>query len=226
MSRTIDQLLRDERGLLAQLAAAESTLARLRPLVEQARRCREEARDCGSVGDTATELLLAAALDIGDEPAAPARPEASTEERRVGALHLVGCKCRECVTCVWPAQVMGEPVAAPSEPGQRAYETWAAYLGEASRWAHGEDGYKRAWTAVEQACAVPAEAGQSEAWVSVEERLPEYGVVVLVDGGCAYYDGSRWMSCVCEVRPIQWEVTHWRPMLRLPPPPKTSEGGE
>jgi hypothetical protein len=43
-------------------------------------------------------------------------PVIVTQPRKVGAVHLVGCKCRECVTCVWPAQVQGEPVREAPSP--------------------------------------------------------------------------------------------------------------
>ncbi len=60
-------------------------------------------------------------------------------------------------------------------------------------------------------------------WISVEDRLPEVGVTVLVSGGCAMvgHDG-KWLSLMeqyedGEYREIQWNVTHWR---SLPRPPK------
>jgi hypothetical protein len=56
-------------------------------------------------------------------------------------------------------------------------------------------------------------------WIQASERLPDSLENVLVSGGLAYYDGEAWIS-VAEGRPIQWEVTHWRP---LPPPPKAKK---
>ena len=59
-------------------------------------------------------------------------------------------------------------------------------------------------------------------WISVEERLPEPGVIVLVHSklGCTYF--SHRLYYHLEGRPFSieysggWEVTHWMP---LPKPP-------
>lgn len=60
-------------------------------------------------------------------------------------------------------------------------------------------------------------------WISVEDRLPEPGVVVLVYSklGCTYF--SYILRYHLEGRPFAieysggWEITHWMPM---PLPPK------
>ena len=60
-------------------------------------------------------------------------------------------------------------------------------------------------------------------WISVEDRLPEPGVVVLVYSklGCTYF--SYILRYHLEGRPFAieysggWEITHWMPM---PVPPK------
>ena len=55
-------------------------------------------------------------------------------------------------------------------------------------------------------------------WISVKDRLPEFGRVVIVDGGIAYYSGEMWYSLTgCAATPISWEVKDWMP---LPPPPQ------
>lgn len=41
---------------------------------------------------------------------------APTETRKHGVMHLVGCKCYECVTCVWPAQYQQAPSRAAPDP--------------------------------------------------------------------------------------------------------------
>jgi hypothetical protein len=67
-----------------------------------------------------------------------------------------------------------------------------------------------------------AEVGkaQTEWWVSVEERLPEEGVSVIVDGGSAYLSSSgEWRTASGNHREIQWKVTHWMPIPALPSPP-------
>jgi hypothetical protein len=67
-----------------------------------------------------------------------------------------------------------------------------------------------------------ADAGkaQAEGWVSVEERLPEEGVSVIVDGGSAYLSSSgEWRTASGNHREIQWKVTHWMPIPALPSPP-------
>jgi len=62
---------------------------------------------------------------------------------------------------------------------------------------------------------------RASGWISVEERLPEDGGLVLVHGGCAYCKNGEWMSVMDEGyrRPqtILWTVTHWMP---LPEPPE------
>ena len=58
-------------------------------------------------------------------------------------------------------------------------------------------------------------------WVSVEDRMPEKGVNVIVDGGIAQYKGEYfgWYSITgidWPGRPIEWDVTHWMPLPKLP----------
>ncbi len=58
-------------------------------------------------------------------------------------------------------------------------------------------------------------------WIAVEDRMPEHLTVVLVDGGVGFWHereklwhtitGFDWPG-----RPIQWEVTHWMPLPKLP----------
>lgn len=63
-------------------------------------------------------------------------------------------------------------------------------------------------------------------WISVEERLPEYGKCILLysdEGGVAegalnrhgFWEQWRWSAKL-----LMSEVTHWTP---LPPPPKQNE---
>lgn len=56
-------------------------------------------------------------------------------------------------------------------------------------------------------------------WVAVEHKAPPTGLCVLVDGGCAYFDGTDWRTLMGANphRKIQWAVTHWQP---LPAPPE------
>jgi hypothetical protein len=56
-------------------------------------------------------------------------------------------------------------------------------------------------------------------WISVKERFPTCFENVIVHGGMAHYTGDLWITetGASYGRPIQWEVTHWRP---LPSPPK------
>jgi hypothetical protein len=72
------------------------------------------------------------------------------------------------------------------------------------------------------------EASKAQAeWVAVSERLPEEGVSVIVDGGCAYLSSSgEWRTTSGNHREIQWKVTHWMPIPALPPPPSQSTPGE
>tara|TARA_R110000851_G_scaffold101313_1_gene217394 strand:+ start:557 stop:862 length:306 start_codon:yes stop_codon:yes gene_type:complete len=61
-------------------------------------------------------------------------------------------------------------------------------------------------------------------WISVDDRLPEDCVTVLVHGGCAHYSkaNGKWYTMMerlnnGDYRQISWIVTHWMP---LPTPPK------
>ena len=65
-------------------------------------------------------------------------------------------------------------------------------------------------------------------WISVEDRLPEDNVYVIVKGGIAYYRRGKGRYAVCGEwwtltgerfpgRIIQWQVNHWMP---LPTPPE------
>ena len=63
--------------------------------------------------------------------------------------------------------------------------------------------------------------GNSMEWISVEDRLPERGSMVLVYGGIAIYQGDNtWYSITAIDWPgrlISWNVKHWMP---IPEPPK------
>ena len=55
-------------------------------------------------------------------------------------------------------------------------------------------------------------------WISVEDRLPETCLLVIVFGGIAEWTGSEWLTHTSSyARPIQWKVTHW---MLLPEPPE------
>jgi Lar family restriction alleviation protein len=63
-------------------------------------------------------------------------------------------------------------------------------------------------------------------WVSVGERMPEPHSPVIVDGGCAYYEGNgKWHSLMSRSE-IQWEVTHWQPLPPSPLPKAPGDGGK
>lgn len=49
-------------------------------------------------------------------------------------------------------------------------------------------------------------------WISVEDRLPEVGVIVIIPGGAGYYTGDGWRSVVGEIRNIDWKVKSWMPL--------------
>ena len=59
-------------------------------------------------------------------------------------------------------------------------------------------------------------------WISVDDRLPEVGVTVIVEGGCGYYSDNVWWTLMGDNahKLIQWKVTHWMP---LPAPPEDKE---
>jgi hypothetical protein len=52
-------------------------------------------------------------------------------------------------------------------------------------------------------------------WISVEDKMPEPGRLVIVEGGVAVF--SKWgvwitMTDRDSGKPIQWDVTHWMPL--------------
>lgn len=68
-----------------------------------------------------------------------------------------------------------------------------------------------------------------DGWISVDERLPEYGMEVLVTDGerrdCALYYKPRlldpmWLvTNICSHDSYEWDierVTHWQPLPPLP----------
>ena len=62
-------------------------------------------------------------------------------------------------------------------------------------------------------------------WVSVEDRLPENNLTVIVPGGIAYRRHDDWYTLTGERYPgrlIIWEhgVKHWMPLPE--PPPETT----
>ena len=59
------------------------------------------------------------------------------------------------------------------------------------------------------------------AWIPVAEKAPPTGICVLVDGGCAYFDGIDWRTLMGADahRKIEWTVTHWRPLPKGPEQP-------
>ncbi len=63
-------------------------------------------------------------------------------------------------------------------------------------------------------------------WISVKDRLPRNGKIVIVDGGIAQYTrGAGWMTMTGydSGSMIQWEVTHWQELPKLPAAPKEDE---
>ena len=54
-------------------------------------------------------------------------------------------------------------------------------------------------------------------WISVDEQMPPWGDMVIVRGGCAFWDGQWRTSMEAHWPPIQWEVTHWMSFPSDPP---------
>ena len=80
------------------------------------------------------------------------------------------------------------------------------------------------WTTEEVKALAALLRSVAPQWVSVEERLPDTGVPVLVAGGVAYRDHDGDWRTLMEphrdresARLIRWTVTHWMP---LPEPPE------
>lgn len=57
-------------------------------------------------------------------------------------------------------------------------------------------------------------------WISCDEEMPPSNIMVIVQGGCAYYKNDEWISAISD-RPIEWDVTHWMPFPHLPLPEGT-----
>lgn len=58
-------------------------------------------------------------------------------------------------------------------------------------------------------------------WISVDDRWPDDQRAVIVSGGTAYCDGGVWYTFLeryddLTCRPIQWTVTHWKPLPSIP----------
>ncbi len=56
-------------------------------------------------------------------------------------------------------------------------------------------------------------------WISVEDKLPEEFITVIVPGGIAQYRGKNWYTGMEEplfFRQIMWEVTYWMPLPNAP----------
>ena len=54
-------------------------------------------------------------------------------------------------------------------------------------------------------------------WISVEDRLPPQNITVIIDGGIGRLLCDAWYSYTgCEGRLIEWKVTHWQPLPKLP----------
>ncbi len=64
------------------------------------------------------------------------------------------------------------------------------------------------------------ELAKASGWVLCSERMPPTGCSVIVDGGIAYFDGIDWRTLMdASHRKIEWKVTHWQPVPKLPAPP-------
>ena len=56
-------------------------------------------------------------------------------------------------------------------------------------------------------------------WISVEDKLPEEFITVIVPGGIAQYKGGNWYTGMEEplfLRQIVWEVPYWMPLPNAP----------
>ncbi len=56
-------------------------------------------------------------------------------------------------------------------------------------------------------------------WIRCDDRLPDPFFPVLVLGGCAVWNGEKWLTCMEGYTrlPIQWVVEYW---AALPKPPR------
>lgn len=62
--------------------------------------------------------------------------------------------------------------------------------------------------------------GDNGGWIAVEERLPEAGLYVIIEGGMGFQMSGVWWSIMDEGTnnplPVKWTVTHWMPYLPRP----------
>lgn len=66
-------------------------------------------------------------------------------------------------------------------------------------------------------------------WIVTALRAPRDQQFVIVHGGIAQYRGGRFYTGMDEpafMRPIHWEVTHWKPVYNSPPPALTPKEEE
>lgn len=56
-------------------------------------------------------------------------------------------------------------------------------------------------------------------WISVKDKLPEKGVIVIVSGGVAMYTDTGWYTLTGYDYPgkkIMWVVRNWMPIPTIP----------
>src|SRR6185295_5425654 len=67
-------------------------------------------------------------------------------------------------------------------------------------------------------------------WIDANKQKPPTLVVVIVDGGIAYWSGEKWISEQGRDsgRPITWRVSWWTPIPDSPPAPapQPAESGD
>jgi len=83
----------------------------------------------------------------------------------------------------------------------------------AEQWAQGSDSF-----AAELLAKAYLDLLEQNRWIPVSERLPEEDKNVIVSGGLAYLEDGIWYSDTGQDygRPIQWAVTHWKPLPNVP----------
>jgi hypothetical protein len=114
---------------------------------------------------------------------------------------------------------------------KREREAFEAWFARHAMPLYGAHEYLPMWLAWQASRLLdsPAQGAVAEqpGWRPIESA-PRDGRLINVRGGVAHWRNDCWWTLTGEQwpgRPIQWEVTHWYPLLDALPAPPTGEGG-
>lgn len=159
---------------------------------------------------------------LAAEPRATTPAELFGEDRDIAGLHDAADAARERDELTAKPEMLRDPKpAAPSiQDALQCLEYLDVRIDEHREYRQLLEPRIRAIRSALEHAASEAEA---RGWIACADRMPPTGCSVLVDGGYAYFDGIDWRTLMGAThREIEWGVTHWMPVPRLPTPPKGS----